>query len=168
MKKINEMLTEDLQDKGFHVVNVKKLKRLANPFNAWCEIKKPITKKEIMQCLAENKEESVFTELVISIENKNKENIRKCRENHIKKIAYFVKHGFNAPILLDVGIPEIGAGFNVEHYIEDGNHRFAAAIIRQDETINCKISGSYNFMKELGLWNPNEYEIEYNKREDLE
>lgn len=72
-----------------------------------------------------------------------------CYRKHVKKIAFFVKHGWSDPIEIDVGVPEFG-GY-VSHIIYDGNHRLSAAIIRSDKTIRANLGGSISEMKKLRL-----------------
>lgn len=59
---------------------------------------------------------------------------------HITRIAWFVVHGWNDPIHVDVGVPSLG--FYPKWPLEDGNHRFAAAIIRGDRIILANMSGA--------------------------
>lgn len=68
-------------------------------------------------------------------------------KEHSQRIAYFAAMGWNTPIVLDVGIPSMGLYVNWP--IIDGNHRFAAAIIRQDTTIQSNISGCISHINEL-------------------
>lgn len=161
---------ERLENTGLHIVSVKVLKAYCNPFKCWFELESPITKKDILICLEQGKEGLVETPLVLSdLYGKNKENFKAdlARENHIRKIAYFVKNKAIEPLSLDVGVPN--AGCFVDYFLQDGNHRFAAAIIKNDKEVHCHISGSSNYIKELKLWNPNSdlkellklYEIQY-------
>lgn len=129
-------------------INVKLLKSLANPLRpCWGDCgSKPITKKEIDVVLARGTEY-----LVSTTENtcNNNDDIKLNRELHIKKIAWFVKNGWKEPIWIDVGVPFMGCYVN--HIVDDGNHRFSAAIFRGDKEIKAEMSGSIDYMKELGL-----------------
>jgi hypothetical protein len=59
--------------------------------------------------------------------------------DHARRIAYFVRHGWNDPILVELGVPGLT---DAGHWpIEDGNHRFAAAIYRNDLHIAAEVSG---------------------------
>lgn len=68
-------------------------------------------------------------------------------EQHEKRIAFFVRSGWSDPIFIDVGIPELG--LNIEWPVMDGNHRLAAAILRNDITILAEISGSIDLINQL-------------------
>jgi len=68
-------------------------------------------------------------------------------EEHAARIAYFVVHGWPDPIGIDVGVPELGC--TVAWPIQDGNHRFAAAIYRGDESILAEVDGSVGYAEEL-------------------
>lgn len=63
---------------------------------------------------------------------------------HEVRIAWFVANGWKDPILIDVGIP----GFS-NFYVDDGNHRLAAALIRGDETITANIQGAMSLIEEI-------------------
>lgn len=63
------------------------------------------------------------------------------------RIAHLVDRGWNDPIQIDVGIPSMGC--YVEWPVVDGNHRLAAASIREDEFIAAEISGSVRYAADL-------------------
>lgn len=77
----------------------------------------------------------------------------RTRQEHIGRVAWLVqcgRPGFDAyPIEVDVGIP----GFTNQFLwpIEDGNHRFAASIYRNDPYIAAHVAGEINHAKYLGL-----------------
>src|SRR6185503_7928435 len=64
-----------------------------------------------------------------------------------KRVAYFVVHGWSDPIHLDIGV--LVLGYAPEWPVLDGNHRLAAAIVRQDETILAAVSGQLDRAREL-------------------
>ena len=64
----------------------------------------------------------------------------------VKLIAYFVRNGWFKPIEIDVGV----VGYRPPWIVTDGNHRFAAAIYRGDETINCSCSGALELVNYRG------------------
>lgn len=66
---------------------------------------------------------------------------------HCQRIAYLVLNKAEDPIEIDVGCPSLG--FFNHHFICDGHHRLAAAIIRKDETIRASISGEVDYAREL-------------------
>lgn len=67
--------------------------------------------------------------------------------NHAERIAYFVVHGWEAPIEVDVGVPALLC--HVDWLVQDGNHRLAAAIYRGDSTILAFVDGCVNYAFEL-------------------
>lgn len=68
---------------------------------------------------------------------------------HIARIAWFVVNGWNEPIDVDVGIPSLGC--YPAWPLEDGNHRFAAAIFRGDCFILAYVSGATSEIQKF-LW----------------
>lgn len=62
---------------------------------------------------------------------------------HARRIAYLVKHGWNDPILVDVGCGGLGGHFSVD----DGNHRLCAAVIRGDASIKASTAGMVDIIK---------------------
>lgn len=72
---------------------------------------------------------------------------KQTKQYHIQRIAYFVVHGWNDLIDIDVGVPSLG--YVPEWIIQDGNHRCAAAIIRGDQTIKASFSGDIKYCFEL-------------------
>lgn len=112
------------------VVSVEKLANIYNPLlnPPWRESvnwDKPIYKEEILELAKTNlprpQEYNSFQP--------------ESREDHIKRIAYYVKHGW--------GEGAIKLNFNWGDWpIDDGNHRFLAAIIREDKFILANWEGS--------------------------
>lgn len=163
-RKYKDLSYEELEKNAYHTLKVKDIFKVCNPFKCWIELDKEITLKEIQECLSESSESMVETPLFLFGDlNVDKDLLRK---NHIKKIAYFVKNGFDNHIEIDVGFPEMGY-FN-EYLIEDGNHRLAASIIRNDKNIKCIIAGSEEHAKSLKFWNPNDFQKEIDLRDDIE
>lgn len=149
---------DELNTMGFHTLDLKKLTEYCDPFRGcWIELAdKPITKKEVIDCIKAGEAELVETPSWIELTYSKKElTPEEIRYNHVKKIAYFATNEMQKPISIDVGIPELNA--HVDHIIDDGNHRLAGAIIRKDKEIKAYVSGSEKYAKEMGLWNPNEY-----------
>lgn len=69
-------------------------------------------------------------------------------DDHAGRIAFLVLNPAEDCISLDVGIPVLGyPGPNWK--IVDGNHRFAAAVYRGDESISAEISGQLSWAREL-------------------
>lgn len=125
---------EDLDD-GVEAIDVSVLVSIWNPFSAWYELKgKAITEEEVQSCIANGDEENVFTELFLPTDSPTEIQVKDARENHIKKIAYFVVHGFSDPI--DVECLDYD-----DFRVNDGNHRLCAAIIRGEKAINGWVGG---------------------------
>ena len=71
------------------------------------------------------------------------------RNTHIARIAWFVVNPCSDPLAVDVGVPQLG--YYPVWMITDGNHRFAAALVRGDRTISARVSGSASYAREIGL-----------------
>ena len=139
---------------AWHDIPLARLRTLCNPWSSWAELDRPITQKEVRACIQEGGAELVetplWTELVFGRTQVTPEQNRRL---HIQKIAWFVQHGFEEPISLEVGCQ--GLGVLPGHLIEDGNHRFAAALMRKDPVIRARVGGGVTDAQELGLWAPN-------------
>lgn len=116
------------------LVSLQKLLKIANPLNfpPWREIKGPILDNEILNC-QEIKYEKEYDSLQ-----------PQTRDEHIRKIAFFVKNGWQddpITIILNKNI----------YPIYDGNHRVCAAIIRNDEYIIANVEGPSSKIKDLSF-----------------
>lgn len=69
------------------------------------------------------------------------------REYHIGRVAHFVVNGWDDAIELDVGIPSMG--YFPAWPIQDGNHRFAAAVYRGDESILADVAGRADWIEDI-------------------
>lgn len=120
-------------------VMVTKLQEKCDPIvnNCW-DLDPPITKSEI--------ENDVYHGALSSPDIHPKPTIR---SEHISLIAWFVVHGWIDPIQIDVGVPSLGC--YPKWPLEDGNHRFAAAIIRGDTTIDAHMSGEVDLCRTFCL-----------------
>ena len=67
--------------------------------------------------------------------------------DHSQKIAYFLVNDILSPIQIDVGVPYLN--FYPDWMIEDGNHRFAAAILKNQEYIAADVAGQEDYINEL-------------------
>lgn len=62
------------------------------------------------------------------------------RDDHMKRIAWLIVHGWgDSWIEVDVGVPMLG--YYPAWIIQDGNHRFIAAVLRGDRAIRAACSG---------------------------
>lgn len=114
------------------VVSLDKLLKIANPLTSppWKEVSEPILKEEVLN--------SNITEGNSEYNPFNPE----TRNQHIAKIAFFVKNGWNDEPITIV--------FNQALYpIYDGNHRLCAAIIRNDDFILANVEGDREKIKEI-------------------
>ncbi len=128
------------------------LLRYCNPFEqCWADLPTPLTFEDVQQALQRKRltlgEPYDLPEAAVLSETE-------ARTLHARKVAWFVRHGFQEPLELDVGVPEWHC--YVTHFIQDGNHRFAAAVYRhrtmgEDPWLPLLVSGSVDYMKELGL-----------------
>jgi hypothetical protein len=69
------------------------------------------------------------------------------KKHHVWRIAYLVEYGWNDAIEIDVGCPVLG--YYPNWMIEDGNHRYCAAIVRSQETILAQVAGQISYAEEL-------------------
>lgn len=110
------------------IVNLKTelLLSYCDPFgrNVWGN---PISREEVLLALSQNR-------LVSDFEDKS---------DPAGRVAYLVVHKAEDPVEIDVGEP----GTFAEWFITDGNHRFAAALLRGDEEILCRISGCPEYIE---------------------
>lgn len=158
-----------LHAQAFHDLSVRRLCRLANPLRCWPEMDRPVTRAEVLRCVAEQRqalEDTPSWLALLRVPDAERPTPAQSRERHVRKIAFFVVHGVRDPIDLDVGVPSMGCV--VDHLVDDGNHRLAGAWIRGDRTIPARISGSLDHAQDLGLWNPNPFEREAQRRMDLQ
>ena len=111
--------------------SVKKLAEKNDPFGVcvWEGIESPITRKEVENAISEGR---LLSDVYLCMPWR--------RERHAERIAWFVVNGFKDPIEVDVGVPELNC--HPGWVIFDGNHRFAAAVFRNDEGIDVLPSGS--------------------------
>lgn len=76
-------------------------------------------------------------------------------KDHAERIAFFVTNPIEFVVDIDVGVPFLGC--NVSWFIQDGNHQFAAAVLRGEDTVQAKVSGDINYANDVLKANiPNE------------
>lgn len=125
------------------LLSVRAIAGLCNPFESICwqeHLSSPLTRKEVAQ--------AVLTGDVLPPEARIG-----SRRDHVARIAWFAIHGWSDPISVDVGVPGL-PGYRFVWIITDGNHRFAAALCREDETIAGEIGGSLSYAFESGILRP--------------
>lgn len=162
--KMEKTTTFELEKDAHHIIDIKILNGFCDPLSCWMDTERPITKEEVLKCVKDGRAELAYTpDLYDSAYGKGKDmTTEEKREAHIKKIAFFVVNDSNRSIDIDVGIPSMGC--YISYMIDDGNHRFAGAIIRGDKEIKAKVMGEEAHAKELGLWNPDPKMVELLKR----
>lgn len=163
---VKDLSTKELEKLAYHNISIENIIKIANPLGCWMELKEPITKEEVMKCVEDKEYEVVDTPLWSKISRDTDPEV--IRNNHVKKIAYFVVNEPKEPIRLDIGFPGFGGNIYDFHIIDDGNHRLSGAYIAGKKEIKGYLLGCTDYAKELGLHNPNLYEIELTKRYDEE
>lgn len=115
-------------------ISVDKLALRCNPFksNCWIGLDSPVTIEEIQSCIDVN---DLLAPDLYRVRDDWED-----RVDHIRLIAWFVKNGWVDPIGVDVGIPSLAC--HVGWPVQDGNHRFAAAIFRGDSIIDANMQGA--------------------------
>lgn len=115
-------------------IPISKLLEVCNSFKnpPWNEVKS-LSKEEILK----------------AVENKKFNTKPECRtrQDHIKRIAYLIYEGWQDPVDIDVGVPILGCF--PDWFIQDGNHRVVAAIVREDETILANVGGQLDYAFDL-------------------
>jgi len=124
-------------------LSVPQLRKLFDPFkqNVWVE--DPVTIEMVREAIQRG---SLNATPFLSIRDKGRGPIWTAQE-HADRIAYLAVYGWTEPIILDVGVPALGC--YVYNPILDGNHRLAAAIFREDETILTETSGAISILETL-------------------
>jgi len=128
------------RDNGHRLVSVKRLRELCDPFDTppW-EGAASLTVDGVHQAMQDG-----FV-LAQAYSNGNRVSTWTVEE-HIARIAYLAKHGWEDPIEVDVGIPHMGC--YIDWPVTDGNHRLAAAIVRGDKHILACVAGCTETMRE--------------------
>lgn len=67
--------------------------------------------------------------------------------DHAGRIAYLVEHEATDPIDIDVGVPALRC--YVRWFVQDGNHRLAAAMIAGRSAISACVGGQLDYAKSL-------------------
>jgi hypothetical protein len=136
-----------------HWVRTSTLLEQCNPFvGCWTELDTPLTTADVQRAL---RARHLTLGEPYGTSDPTSMSPAAARRLHARKVAWFVRYGFQEPLQLDVGVPEVGC--SVRHVIQDGNHRFAAAVYRhwrmsEDPWLPMQVSGSINCAKDLGLW----------------
>jgi predicted small secreted protein len=139
-----------------HLVATSVLLGYCNPFRGcWRDISRPIGMDEVTRALGVEDLELSPARPFSAGRELGPVEMRERRLEHASKIAWFVRHGFQDAIEVDVGVPSLGC--HVNYFVVDGNHRFSAAVYRhltmhEDPILPLSVGGSVDYAKELGLW----------------
>jgi hypothetical protein len=129
------------------------VRRHADPFvGCWDDIGHPVSLDEVDDCLARGAE---FLHAPFYPPTYGAVARGERRFEHIQKIAWFARHGFQEPLEVDVGVPFLGC--HVRHKVIDGNHRLASGIYRlerlgEDPLLPLSVGGDVEYARSLGLW----------------
>lgn len=121
-----------MTEETVYPASISMLKEFVCPLSAWNELQSPILEKEVFDAIENGQAELVETPLIYSTNNLT--GIDELRQQHIKKIAYFVVNEAMKPIHIEISMHD-------EIAITDGNHRLAAAFIRNYKLIRAEIFG---------------------------
>lgn len=115
------------------------LRVFKNPMTTHVWGERPFTARDVKKFIQENRLEARVWDGSPSDKNtmRHVEEPDK-RDFHIARIAYMVVNPQNHPICLEIACPEIGM---YDNHLEDGNHRFAAALVRGDKKILVTFGG---------------------------
>lgn len=110
-------------------IPVRRLARHCNPFSGqpW-EAK--VSRQAVLKALAERRFVS-----------------KPGTDDHAGRIAYLMQYEANDPIEVDVGVPALGC--YVRWFVQDGNHRLAAAMMAGRTTIQAMVGGQLDYAKRL-------------------
>lgn len=132
-------------------IPVESITQYCNPYEGepWTGNNHTFTKQEVWQRVESNLVEK--TPYSKHVEKYRSEGWKDWDlETHMRRVAYLLKNGWRAntnPIQLDIGV--LGYTDPDWWFVEDGNHRLAAAIARGDVKIKCEISGDIEYAEFL-------------------
>lgn len=141
------------------VLPVETIAQYCNPFKGcWLDVDTPITMEEVQHFL-EIGEDALTDTSFVMWEGPEPG----ARERHARKIAFFVRHGYERPLDIDVGVPNMGC--HVDYIVQDGNHRLASDIYRWEllgeaRQVPVWVAGDIAHARELGLWPEGALELE--------
>lgn len=174
VRNYKEWTDEKLDEYSFHYIDIEQIKEYKTNFlNQWIELENEITEEDVYNCINKNEEELTNTPIWFSLftnEDNKEEQLEIYRQNHIKKIAYFVKNKPNKPIDFEFLNDSTLELFN----IDDGNHRLAGEFLKyknrkydtEQYLIKARIFGNIRRAKENYLWCPNVFAEELDLRNE--
>lgn len=106
-------------------MSVQELRALVDPFedDVWW-FSNPLTRGEVEQAVLEGR---LLDEPIIM--RGLHETAAQTRARHVRRVAYFLVHGWTDPL-------QVAA-----YGLADGHHRLAAAILRGDEAVEVEVTG---------------------------
>jgi hypothetical protein len=118
------------------LVSVDRMEAVWSPFRGGLWSRRPVRKREVRQAIEQKRFQ------------RGPWSPRWTIEQHAERIAWLSVAGWNDAIQIDVGVPGF-LDYLPHRMITDGNHRFAAAIIRKDRTILADVAGDSEYAFEL-------------------
>ena len=136
---------------GIIELSVAKLRERCDPFAGccWPGLDRPITVEDVYAAIRDDNLAPPGTDAFGEDATGKMWTVasRSSREGHVSRIAWFVVHGWDEPLGVDVGVPSLGC--RPIWLVIDGNHRWAAAICRGDRTISAVVDGSVDEIEKL-------------------
>lgn len=124
----------------------KLLNVVKHPYQVPIWVEEPLSLGRIRECLREG--------LLEHPQDWNGEIRWTCTlEQHHRRVAWLVEHGWEKPIDLDFGV--VGFENPYSYPLIDGHHRLAAALYRESPSIDGACSGSISLIESY-LWLPPE------------
>lgn len=114
-----------------HLLKVKKIKKLCDPYNDKVLGYRVLKKKMVTSALESSQFEVDAVPPSVNI------------LRHAKRVAYFVANGYDKPIVINTGIEF------VKPVVSDGVHKLAAAIYIGREYIDCIVCGPVDSLDQL-------------------
>ena len=128
-------------------ISLARLQAHCDPFVSGVWDDKPLSRLAITRCLNAKQYETEFYDPPIVWRGLGP---YKTRGWHNRRVAYLVANPDITPIEIDVGVPEVsGMLGRVPWFVQDGNHRLAAAIYRGDSYIEATVAGSVRYAESL-------------------
>jgi hypothetical protein len=116
------------------------LEQIDDPFGRW-DVFSPVTQEMVMEAVLNGS----FTQAIESYSHGKERRVQSAMW-HARRIAWFMKNGWDAPIDIDVGIPSMGY---YPYILVDGHHRLCAAIMTGEAVIKAQVSGAIDYAFDL-------------------
>lgn len=116
------------------------LDQIDDPFARW-DVFKPVTQDMVMEAIRDGSYAQAGEPYSHGTERRVQSTLW-----HARRIAWFMKNGWDDPIGIDVGIPSMGF---YPYILEDGHHRLCAAIMTGESVIKAQVSGALDYAFKL-------------------